>query len=154
MFRLVFLLLVSPLFFRGQPSAASNKEELTKIYSQAISDYINAVYKKDKTHYDTLFFGKNSEFPNIKLPSEITHTKISVLTQEQADKKLLYKKSLVYINMMGWVEKTNAKFILVTFFVGNGYRPQHNCEIDYNYYSKEKIYKLERLEFKYPYSGK
>ncbi|PBQ32970.1 hypothetical protein CNR22_14700 [Sphingobacteriaceae bacterium] len=149
---LVFILL--PCYSFAQSNSVQKKEELTKVYSQGISEYIKAIYTKDKSRYDTLFFGKNPEFPDIKLPTEIANTKIFVLTQEQADKKLLYKKSLVYINMMGWVTKANAQFMLVTFFVGDGYRPQHNCEIDFNFDAKGKVYKLDRLEFKYPYSGK
>jgi len=149
---LVFIF-IFPLFIFGQSTSTLKKDALTKIYSQAISEYVKEIFKKDKLRYDTLFFGKNPEFPDIKLPAEIQNTKIVVLTQESADRKLKYKKSLVYINMIGWVNQKDAKFMLVTFFVDSGYRPQHNCEIDFNYNAEEKAYKLDRLEFKYLYSG-
>lgn len=54
-------------------SITTSTVELTKIYTQAIADYIKEVYKKDKTVFDTLFLGKRNygqpdDFPNIEFP--------------------------------------------------------------------------------------
>jgi hypothetical protein len=128
---------------RATDSITVQKQELTKIYTQAIAEYIKAVYEKDKSCFDTLFFGKHVEFPNIKLPPVIENTKIMQLTTEEADKKRTYHKNLVYINMFGWITKDTAEFMLVTFFPG--YRHQYDYFIDFTYNSKRKEFGLENL---------
>lgn len=142
---------IFPVFTFGQTSNEFQKDDHAKIYSQAIAEYIRAVYKKDKSGLDTLFIGKHPDFPSIQLPAMIQDTKVMLLTTDEADKKLQYRKSLVYINMFGWITKDRAEFILVTFF--NGYRPQHNCLIDFKYNSKRKEFELDKLRFEYPYSN-
>lgn len=96
------------------------KDELTKIYTQAIAEFIKAVYKKDKTTFDTLYFGKHvfgqpDDFPDIELPQTIEKIQIRLVTPDVGQKKQAEQKSLVYINMMGWVDNEKAEFILVTF---------------------------------------
>lgn len=127
-------------------SSTVQKDEQTKLYSQAIAEYIKAVYKRDKSSFDTLFFGKHVDFPDIELPATIQNTKIILLTSEEADKKREYRKSLVFINMFGWITKDKSEFILVTFYPG--YLHQFDCMINFKYNSAKKEFELEKLQFK------
>ena len=68
-------------------SITSRKAELTKIYSKAIAEYIRAVYKNDKTVFDTLFFGKHvygqaEDFRDIELPGTIENTRIKLVSPQ------------------------------------------------------------------------
>jgi hypothetical protein len=135
-----------PLFLLGQPTYSQTKAELTNAYSQAISEYIKAVYARDKSGFDTLFIGKHVDFPGIELPATIQNTKIMLLTTEEADKKRKYRKSLVFVNMIGTVTKERSEFLLVTFYPG--YVHQYDCMINFKYNSKRKVLKLESVQFK------
>ncbi len=126
------------------------KGELTKIYSQAIAEFIKAEYKKDKTKFDTLFFGKHiygqpDDFPDIELPKTIENTNVKLVTPETGFKKQQERKSLVFINMMGWEDKVKAEFILVIFT--NGGEHQYDYTINFNYNSKRKEFVLDKIEF-------
>ena len=126
------------------------KGELTKIYSQAIAEFIKAEYKKDKTKFDTLFFGKHiygqpDDFPDIELPKIIENTNVKLITPESGFKKQQECKSLVFINMMGWVDKVKAEFILVIF--KNGGKHQYDYTINFNYNSSRKEFVLDKIEF-------
>jgi hypothetical protein len=110
--------------------------ELTKIYSRAIADYIKGVYKKNKTVYDTLYIGKRNfgqpdDFPNIELPETIENTKIRLIDPEVGKKLQEVRKSWVYINMIGWVDKKRAEFIFVTF--SNGIEHKFDFYIHYKH---------------------
>jgi hypothetical protein len=124
------------------------KEELTSIYSLAIKQYIETVIKKDKIHFDTLYFGKHvygqaDDFPAIELPKEIANTQIRVIDPELGAKLQQKNNALVYINMMGWVDQVNASFILVTFT--NGGQHQYDYFIDYDYNNSTKEYYLTKI---------
>jgi hypothetical protein len=139
-----------------EPSKPSQKEiandsiDPVNAYSQAIADYINAMYEKDKSVFDTLFIGKHVDFPNITLPKTIQKNPVLLLTYEEANKKLSYRRSLVYLNVIGWIDKTRAEFIIVTFFEGG--KPQHNCLINYAASEKNEL-EMESLKFEFPYPG-
>lgn len=126
------------------------KDELTKIYTQAIAEFIKAAYKMDKTTYDTLFFGKHvygqpDDFPDIELPKTIEQTQIRLIAPDAGQKKQAERKSLVYINMMGWVEYKKAEFIFVVF--SNG--AEHQCDYFIHFVSKDSTnkFELDRVEF-------
>ena len=128
-------------------SSTINNFELTKIYSQAISDYIKAVYKKDKTVFDTIFFGKRTfgqpdDFPNIKLPETIENTKIQLIDPEVGKKLQKERKSRIYINMIGWVDKKKAEFILVTF--SNGFEHKFDFHIYYKHNDTQNEFLQEK----------
>jgi hypothetical protein len=131
-------------------SLTIQKAELTKIYTQAIAEFIKAAYKKDKTTFDTLYFGKHiygqaDDFPDIELPETIEQTEIRLVTPELGQKKQAERKSLVYVNMMGWVDKEEAEFVLVVFSNGG----QHQCDyfIHFNYNTSSNKFELEKIEF-------
>lgn len=115
------------------------------LYSKAIALYIKEAYK-GKPLPDTLFIGRHIEFPGITLPAVIEQGNIMLLTGEEAQKKLVYRKSLVFLNVMGWISKEDAEFLIVRF---NEFRPQHNCHIYFKRQGGEQV--LDSLGFEYPY---
>jgi len=132
----------------SSPQAAN---EITESYTQAIAEYLKAMYKKDNAVPDTLFIGKNPDFPDIKLPATILKTNIMLLTGEEAEEKLHRRKPMVYLNIMGWVQSDKSEFIIVTFFEGG--KPQHNCHIYFTHNSANNEFKLDSLKFEYQYTN-
>ena len=127
-----------------------SKEELSKIYSQSIAEYIRAVKKEYKIGFDTLFFGKHvygqpEDFPDIELPETIENTQIRLLSPEIGLQKQKERRSLFYINLMGWVDNEKAEFIFVTF--SNGCEHQFDCFINYKYNTELKEFGLENARF-------
>jgi hypothetical protein len=150
--KLIILIFLLPLPGIGQSSNFPTNVDLKKIYSQAIADFIKAVNEKHKTSFDTLFFGKHvygqpDDFPNIELPKIIENTQIRLMSPEEGLKKQKASMSLVYVNMVGWVEQKKANFIFVTF--SNGCEHQYDCFINYKYDAKEKKFDLEQSRFEY-----
>lgn len=127
------------------------KNEMTKIYTQAISEFIKAANKKNKTIFDTLYFGKHiygqpDDFPDIELPETIENTHIRLVTPEIGLKKQAENKSLYYVNMIGWVDKKKAEFVLVVFT--NGGEHQYDYYINFNYHTASNKFELDKIEFK------
>ena len=124
--------------------------ELTKIYTQAIAEFIKAAYKNDKTTFDTLFFGKHvygqdDDFPDIELTETIEKTQIILISPEVGLKKQQERKSLVYVNMMGWISNEQADFMFVVF--SNGAEHQYDYFINFTYNTTLKVFQLEKIEF-------
>lgn len=124
--------------------------ELTKIYSLAIADYIRAVNKEYKIKFDTLFFGKHvygqpDDFPDIVLPDIIEHTPIRLITPEVGSVKQKERKSLVYINLIGFVDPEKAEFIFVNF--SHFGEHQYDCFINYRFNARLKAFGLEGVRF-------
>ena len=118
--------------------------ELAKIYSQAIEEYMRAVSAKEKAAFDTLFFGKQIDFPDVDLPETIDRTRIRLLTQEEVgNKKSIYSQSSPYVNLIGFAESDSAEFIFVTFYPE--FQHQYDCYIDFRYNSEKKEFGLEKL---------
>lgn len=125
---------------------SQSKQDLTNAYSKAIAEYIKAVYKRDNLRFDTLFVGKNKDVPDIKLSPRIENTPVLLLTQEDANKKRTYRKSLVFVNIAGAVTKENAEFVFFTFFPK--YEHQFDCMINLIYKPDKKTLQLNTLTFK------
>ena len=126
------------------------KVELTKIYTQAIAEFLKAAYKKDKSTFDTLYFGKHvyghpDDFPDIELPETIEKTQIRLVSPEVGQKKQAERKSLVYVNMMGWVDKQKAEFVLVVFT--NGGEHQYDYFINFITKTSTNKFELDKIEF-------
>jgi hypothetical protein len=150
--KIIILLFFLPLLGAGQSLNLPSKSDLTRIYSQGIADFIKAVNEKHKTSFDTLFFGKHvygqpDDFPDIELPKTIENIQIRLISPEVGLKKQKACKSLVYVNMVGWVGQEKAEFIFVTF--SNGCKHQYDCFINYKYDSKQKEFDLDNLRFEY-----
>ena|ERR1700752_3254332 len=144
----VFLLLFFlPLFLCGQSKGSLTKAELTTYYSQAISDYIMAVNKEHNIRFDTLFFGKHDQFPDITLPESIANTKIKLIRFEDAVTLQAERQSSYYINMVGWGNKNNYEFMFVTFT--NGSAHQFDYFINYKYNAKRKSFESINSRFEY-----
>ncbi len=151
--QLIIFIFFFPLLMYSQSTKFPTKADLTKLYTQAIADFIKNVNKKNKTTLDTLYFGnrKNKQpddFPYITLPETIEHTHIRLISPELGTKKQNEKKSRIYINMFGWVEKENAEFIFIVF--SNGFVHQYDYKIHYSYNQQQKAFKLINMEFKEP----
>lgn len=131
-------------------SLTLQKDELTKIYTQAIAEFIKAAYNKDKTTFDTLYFGKHiygqpDDFPDIELPETIEKTQIRLVSPEVGQKIQVARKSLVYVNIMGWTDKEKAEFIFVVFT--NGSEHQYDYFISFNYNTSSDKFELNKIEF-------
>ena len=131
-------------------SLTLQKGELTEIYTQAIAEFIKAAYKRDKTTFDTLYFGKHvygqpDDFPDIELPQTVENTQIRLVTPEAGQEKQAQRKSLVYVNMMGWVEKEKAEFVLVVFT--NGGEHQYDYFVNFITKASANEYELDTIEF-------
>lgn len=131
-------------------SVTMQKVEMKEIYTQAISEFIKAAYRKDKTTFDTLYFGKHiygqpDDFPDIELPVTIENTQIRLVTPEVGQKKQAERKSLFYVNMMGWVDKQKAEFVLVVFT--NGAEHQFDYFINFIANTSTNKFELDKIEF-------
>ena len=138
-----------------QPALAAD-EELRRAYSSAIAEYIEASFDADQPTPDTLFIGKHPDFPDISLPDRIQDTPVLLLTPAEADPRVEYHTSMVYLNVIGWVNKNRAEFLIVTFLVQeeNGaavHRPQHNCVLELGLDAERNKYVRRELRFEYPY---
>jgi hypothetical protein len=151
--RLLILVFILPISLFSKPAKFSAKADLGKVYSQAIGDFIKAANAKNKSSFDTLFFGKRingqpDDFPDIQLPLTIEHTQIRLITPEAGTKLQKQRKARIYINLVGWVEKENAEFIFVVF--SNGFEHQYDCQMNYKYNAAKGNFELDKLHFKEP----
>lgn len=126
------------------------KDELTKIYSQAIEEFIKVSYKHNKTTFDTLYFGKHvngqpEDFPNIELPEIIEEVQVRLVNPQQGEKLLSENVNRNYVNLIGFVESERAEFIFVVFSDG------FTHEFDYylNFINNLSINKfvLDKIDF-------
>lgn len=157
--KLFFTLFILPVFAFGQSTFVLPKDVQTKGYTLAIGEYIKTIQTKDKTNFDTLFFGKHGDFPDISLPKEIENTKIIVLTNTEAENKYASKKSIIYINMIGDFVKDLSFFKLIVFKTEKvpekiNWWPLHIYNVDFNYNLDTKAFTKEKSDFEYPYSNK
>ncbi|MCX8478518.1 MAG: hypothetical protein ORN56_01870 [Chitinophagales bacterium] len=131
-------------------SLTIQKTELSAIYTQAIAEFIKAAYKNDQITFDTLYFGKHvygqaDDFPDIELPATIENTQIRLVSPELGQIKQAERHSLVYVNMMGWVDKEKAAFVLVVF--KNGGEHQYDYFIDFNFNNSSNKFELDKIGF-------
>ena len=148
--RIIVLIFIFPLLGFGQSKYKPTKEQLTKTYVQAIGDFIKAVNEMHKSKFDTLFFGKRAydqpdDFPDITLPESIENVHIRLIKPEVGEKMQKAKPSLVYINLMGWLEKEKAEFIFVIF--SNKGEHQYDYYLNYTSRGKANVYKVEKARF-------
>lgn len=137
---------------------SSSSDEIVSAYTFAIGEYIKAVNKYHGTTFDTLFINnhhedsvmKNAEgsMPEMKLPGMIEGTNVQIIKYNALVKKLVYRDSLVNLNLVGWVKKETSEFIIVTFH--NGGVPQHNCHIHLSHRDGGQQL-LDSLRFDYHY---
>ena len=150
-FLFIFLLSLSAC---GQATKTpATQPDLAKIYTQAIGDFIKAANQKNAKAFDTLFIAKRQlgqpdDFPDIALPATIENTQIVLISPKQGEQSQKERKSRVYINLFGWVEKATAEFIFVVF--SNGFDHQYDYNINYQYNVKQEVFELKQLHFKGP----
>lgn len=124
--------------------------DLKKIYTQAITEFIAIVYRRDQTIFDTLYFGKRAfgqpdDFPDIELPESIDKTQLRLVSPEVGQQLQTERKSLVYINLMGWVDVAQANFIFVVFT--NGFEHQYDYYIDFVFSPSSHNFELDQIAF-------
>lgn len=151
--RLFLFILFLPFCLSAQTKDFPTKGDLENIYTQAISDFIKAANKKNKSNFDTLFFGKRKfgqtdDFPDIELPKKIENTQIRLVPHELSETKQKERPSRIHINLVAWVNKDNAEFIFVVF--SNGFAHQYDYHFNYKYDVKKKEFVLKKTEFKGP----
>lgn len=153
------MLFILPAFAFCQSTFVLPKDVQTKGYTLAIAEYIKTMRSTNKTSFDTLFFGKHEDFPDITLPAVIENTKIIVLTNAEAEKKYANRRSITYINMVGDFVKDMSLFKLIVFKTEKvpekiNWWPLHVFNIDFNYSLNTKVFTKETSNFEYPYSNK
>lgn len=126
------------------------KDDLTNVYSKAIFEFIKASYFFDKTTYDTLFigkrkFGQSDDFPEIELPNQINGTQIRLVSPEEGQIKQKSKKTAIYVNLIGWVDKSNADFLFVVF--SNGFEHQYDYSIKFKFNENSQKYELDKIDY-------
>ncbi|MES2763636.1 MAG: hypothetical protein V4677_15585 [Bacteroidota bacterium] len=161
MLRLLLFTTMFPILSFGQSTFSLNKDEQSKVFCQAIAEYIKAAYKNDKSTFDTLFIGQYDDHRDKKLLTTIQKTGIVLLTNEKEGvEKLKYRKSFGFVNIAELkVTQDSAMYAFVTFFVDKSnekvnWWPKHNCFINFNYDAKRKEFKLDKVKFEYQYSNK
>lgn len=145
--RHILILFILPLLSCGQTNSSPEKPNEEQIFVHAITEYIHAVKKEHATTYDTLYFGKHPDFPNISLPTKIENTTLLQIEFEEGMKKQKADSSMVYINLFGWAEKTKAEFIFVTFWDRCAH--QFDYIINYKYDSTQKDFIIDNSRFDY-----
>lgn len=148
-------IIVSSDSLLSSPSASKDsaqiKGELTKVYVQAITDYIRLVNKEYNLSFDTLYFGKrkfgqDDDFPDIELPAIIEKTNIKLISPEQGNQLQNERHSSFYINLIGHVNSNENEFIFVAF--SEGFAHQFDCFINYNYNTQKQLFEISNFEFK------
>jgi hypothetical protein len=128
-------------------STAKQNAIASRAYTLAISEYLKKVYQNGTPQPDTLFIGKQALDRPITLPAKIEGINVMVTTSKAAQNKLSYRKSLVFINVVGWLDKTESEFIIVAF---HEFKPQHNCSLKFKTNPVNGDMQLIRLTFDYP----
>lgn len=139
-----------PVAATGADSLPLSQNELTSIYTIAVSDFITAVKERNGTEYDTLFFGKRKfgqpdDFPEIELPAKIGNTTLRLVSPAEGEKLQKAVKTRVYINLVGWTSKASADFVFVVF--SNGFAHQYDCNLDYTFSKTANRFERTNLQF-------
>lgn len=152
--RLLIILCTLSLLACGQSAQFPTKADLTKIYSQAIADFIKDATQNQEAKFDTLFFGKREnrdvedKFPDIELPAVIENTQIRLVSEKEGTTLQKERKLRIHINMVGWADDKKAEFLFFVFT--NGFEYKYNYTINYTYNAQRKIFELTKLKFKGP----
>jgi len=157
--KILCALFILPTFAFCQSTFVLPKDVQTKGYTLATGEYIKTMKATNKAGFDTLFFGKHEDFPDMTLPTEIENTKIIVLTNAEAEKKYANRRSITYINMLGDFVKDMSLFKLIVFKTEKvaekiNWWPLHVYNVNFNYSIDTKVFTKEKSNFEYPYSNK
>lgn len=134
---------------KKEPSAVSpaadsllpNSDQLAGVCSLAIADYIDMVYQKDKTRFDTLFLGQQFDFVRLEPPDTIRGVQIRLLKAEEIErKKSVYSPTSPFINFIGFWEQSTVDFVFVAFYPG--FAHQFDAYLGYTYRPETKQFEL------------
>jgi hypothetical protein len=133
-------------YLEKEPKVSSSiKSDQEKYYTQALNDYIIEIKKQKLVFSDTLFIanrknGQADDFPEINLPEELNGFKLVLIDPDKAQVLQMKNRANVYINLVGWIEKTKAEFMFVTF--SNGFEHQFDIQLNYTIDSVHHTMKL------------
>jgi hypothetical protein len=116
-------------------------------YEKAISTYINAAFKPQQKRPDTLLIVRNIHTTFSSLPPVIDDIGIKFLPDKAAQQWKRNKTGQICLNVIGWPEKTEASFIVVSFI---DWKPQHNCHLHFVLNGSQQLV-CDSLHFEYPY---
>ncbi|MBK8109822.1 MAG: hypothetical protein IPK46_05515 [Saprospiraceae bacterium] len=130
--------------------SSAKDPDLKQLYPKAIAEFIKAAYQLDKPLFDTLFFGKHvygqeDDFPDIELPNIIENTPIRLISPELGQKKQKEQKSMIYINLMSWLENNKAVFLFVVF--SNDSEHQYDFSLYFSKNTPSEKYELDKIEY-------
>lgn len=115
--------------------------ELAGVCSLAIADYIDMVFQKDKTRFDTLFLGQQFDFVSLELPDTIRGVQIRLLKAEEIERnKTVYGPASPFINFIGFWEQGTVDFVFVAFYPG--FAHQFDAYLGYTYRPETKQFEL------------
>lgn len=124
--------------------------DLSIIYTKALTEYLKGIDEKYKSKFDTLYIGEGLDSLKLTFPPVIFNSQIRRLYFTEAANVVDPKTA--YVNFVGWVDSLSAEFIIVTF--KNGGKPQHNCKINFKYDKNKKEFIMNSFKFEEPYSKK
>ncbi|HNB80683.1 MAG TPA: hypothetical protein PLP34_02705 [Chitinophagaceae bacterium] len=133
-----------------QYSKSDSLFKLSKLYTQAVGDYIRLVNQKYHLRFDTLFFGKHvyqqaDDFPDIDLPPVIEKTYIQIISPQAGLLKQQHDTNSYYINLFGEPHKQGALFTFFTFSKGMAH--QFDCFIEYDLDTIQHKFKMKDHRF-------
>ena len=145
---LLLLTLFNSAFFSAQNLSST---ELRKVYSIAIGEFIRKAINQNQTTFDTVFIlkrknGQPDDFPDLLLPPEIERTAIRVISEATAKNKTHLSTASVYLNLIAWVEKNEAEFIMVVF--SDGFKHLYDYFLHYKRESPAQVWQLTACELK------
>ncbi|MDX1911383.1 MAG: hypothetical protein SFV22_07850 [Saprospiraceae bacterium] len=127
--------------FTSADSLLPGHAELAGVCSLAIADYIDMVFQKDKTRFDTLFLGQQFDFVSLELPDTIRGVQIRLLKADEIErKKSVYSPSSPFINFIGFWEQGMVDFVFVAFYPG--FAHQFDAYLGYTYRPETKQFEL------------
>ena len=146
----VFLIAMIPAGAFGQADKMGETEKQSKLYNRAIEAFLKGVYQRNKTIYDTVFvlLRKNKQkddFPDVSLEESIgrTHIRKIAPTVPEIKSKKLNKR--IYINLIGWIQKENADFMVVVF--SNGFSHQYDYSVSFKWNKSKGVSELVKSQY-------
>jgi len=133
-------------------SQADSLEELSKLYTRAIRDFLRASENEYRLHFDTLYIGKHvygqpDDFPDIDLPAMIDSTIIRIIAPEDGIRIQRERKNEYYVNIFSWIQDQHAEFVLVSF--ANGMQHQFDLKVRYSFDRSRRNIHTDNLHFEH-----
>ncbi len=119
-------------------SVKVDKQLMSATVSEAISTWIDSTYNNSNKP-KTLILGRNSEFPDISLPSNINNTQCKIVDYDSIP-NLEMTHEEVYLKVMTWFNEIDAEVIIISF--DNNMHPQQRCTMSLEFSPQQNHYAL------------